>query len=114
MPYFYRETSLHAASDNSRHERSDFDHVTCTSHVCILCKRNMADSSSSESSSTSGSDYSDFEAAVEEEINETVEPFSEIKPWRFEPPGRTTENRDLEEDTEPIRPRRRDQESDEW
>ena len=74
----------------------------------------MADSSSSESSSTSGSDYSDYEAAVEEEINETVEPFSEIKPWRFKPPGRTTENRDLEEDTEPIRPRRRDQESDEW
>ena len=39
----------------------------------------MANSSSSESSSTSDSDYSDFDAAMEEEINETVEPFGEIK-----------------------------------
>ena len=46
----------------------------------------MADSSSTESSSTSGSDYSDFEAFIEGEDNERIyEPISEIRPWRFEP-----------------------------
>ena len=49
----------------------------------------MADSSSSNDSSTSGSDLSDFEEAVGEHTmeNEGV-PFASIQPWRFEPPGR--------------------------
>ena len=65
-----------------------------TSRVCILSKVNMADSSSTESSSTSGSDYSDFEAFIEGEDNERVyDPISEIRPWRFEPPGWTEEYR---------------------
>ena len=35
-----------------------------------------------------GSDYSDFEAFIEGEDNERVyDPISEIRPWRFEPPG---------------------------
>ena len=42
----------------------------------------MADSSSTESSSTSGSDFSDFEAFIEGEDNERVyDPISEIRPW---------------------------------
>ena len=50
----------------------------------------MADSTSSESSSISGSDYSDFEASMEGEHNERVyESVGEIRPWQFEPPGRT-------------------------
>ena len=58
------------------------------SHVCTLSNVNMADSSSTESSSTSGSDYSDFEAFIEGEDSERVyDPISEIRPWRFEPPG---------------------------
>ena len=61
-----------------------------TSRVCTLSKVNMADSSSTESSSTSGSDYSDFEAFIEGEDNERIyEPIGEIRPWRFEPPRRT-------------------------
>ena len=52
------------------------------SHVCTLSNVNMADSSSTESSSTSGSDYSDFEAFIEGEDNERVyDPISEIRPW---------------------------------
>ena len=48
---------------------------------------NMADSSSSESSSISGSDYSDFEA-MEGKHNERVyEAVGEIRPSRFEPSG---------------------------
>ena len=57
----------------------------------------MADSSASESSSNSGSDFSDFEASMEGENNErALEPVGEIRPWRFEPPGRN-ENRAREE-----------------
>ena len=42
----------------------------------------MADGSSTESSSTSWSDYSDFEAFIEGEDNERVDdPISEIRPW---------------------------------
>ena len=64
--------------------------VTFTSHVCTLSKVNMADSTSSESSSISGSDYSDFEASMEGEHNERVyESVGEIRPWQFEPQGRT-------------------------
>lgn len=76
----------------------------------------MADSSSTESSSTSGSDYSDFEAFIEGEDNERIyEPISEIRPWRFEPPGRTENTgRKLEENQEPVRRGRLNQESDEW
>ena len=60
-----------------------------TSRVCKLSNVNMADSSSTESSSTSGSDYSEFEAFMEGEDNERIyEPISEIRSWRFEPPGR--------------------------
>ena len=50
-------------------------------------KVNMADSNSSESSSISGSDYSDFEASMEGKG--TYEPVGEIRSSRFEPPGRT-------------------------
>ena len=50
----------------------------------------MADSTSSESSSISGSDYSDFEASMKDEHNERVYEFvCEIRPWKFESPGRT-------------------------
>ena len=52
-----------------------------------LSKVNMADSNSSESSSISGSDYSDFEASMEGEgASELV---GEIRSSRFEPPGQT-------------------------
>ena len=47
----------------------------------------MADSSSSESSSISGSDYSDFETSMEVQRDERVyESVGEIRPWQF---GRT-------------------------
>ena len=50
----------------------------------------MADGTSRESSSISGSDYSDFEASMEGERSERVyESVGEIRPWQFEPPGRT-------------------------
>ena len=50
----------------------------------------MVDSTSSESSSISWSDYSDFEASMESEHNGRVyEYVGEIRPWQFEPPGRT-------------------------
>ena len=64
----------------------------------------MADSTASESSSNSGSDFSDFEASIEDKNNErALEPVGEIRPWRFEPPGRN-ENRAREEaeDQEPA------------
>ena len=55
-----------------------------------LSKVNMADSTARESSSISGSDYSDFEGSMEGEHNERVyESVGEIRPWQFEPPGRT-------------------------
>ena len=58
--------------------------------MCTLSEVNMADSTSSESSSISGSDHSDFEASMESEHNERVyESVGEIRPWKFEPPGRT-------------------------
>ena len=41
-----------------------------TSHVCRLSKVNISDIISSESSSISGSEYSDFEASMEGEHNE--------------------------------------------
>ena len=56
--------------------------------MCTLSKVSMADSTLSESSSISGSDYSDFEASMEGEHNERVyESVGESKPWQFEPPG---------------------------
>lgn len=64
----------------------------------------MADSTASESSSNTGSDFSDFEASIEDKNNErALEPVGEIRPWRFEPPGRN-ENRAREEaeDQEPA------------
>ena len=76
----------------------------------------MADSSASESSSSSGSDFSDFEASMEGEINErALEPVGEIRPWRFEPPGRNVNRvREEAEDQEPVHRGRLDQESNEW
>ena len=50
----------------------------------------MADGTSRESSSISGSDYSEFEASMEGEHSERVyESVGGIRPWQFEPPGRT-------------------------
>ena len=69
-----------------------------------ISKVDMGDSSASESSSNSGSDFSDFEASIEDENNErALEHVGEIRPWRFEPPGRN-ENRVHEEadDQEPV------------
>ena len=58
--------------------------------MCILSKVNKADSSSSEISAISGSDYLDFDASMEDEHNERVYgPVGEIRPWQIEPPGRT-------------------------
>ena len=55
----------------------------------------MAVSSASERSSNS--DLSDFEASLEDENNErALEAVGEMRPWRFEPPGRN-ENRACEE-----------------
>ena len=56
--------------------------------MCTLSKVNMADSTLSESSSISESDYSDFEASMEDKHNERLyESVVEIRPWQFEPPG---------------------------
>ena len=56
-------------------------------------KQSRHDSSASEGCSNSGSDFSDFEASIEDENNErALEPVFEIRPWRFEAPGRN-ENR---------------------
>ena len=75
----------------------------CTSEV---------DSSSSESSSISGSEYSDSKASIEgEHINERVyESVGEIRPSRFQPSGRNRA-RDSEEDHGPARCGRLNQES---
>lgn len=84
--------------------------------MCTSSKVDMADSSASESSSTSGSDFSDFEASMEGENNErALELVGEIRPWQFEPPGRN-EHRVHEEaeDQEPVHCSCLNQESDEW
>ena len=61
-----------------------------TSHVCTFSQVDMADSSSSENSSISGSEYSDFEVSMEgEHIERVYEPVGEIRPSRFQPSGRT-------------------------
>ena len=87
MPFFRRENCPKCSFVTSR-KRFDFGHVT--SHVCTLSKVNMVYSSSSESISISGPDYSNFEASMEREHSETVyEPVVEIRPSRFEPTGRT-------------------------
>ena len=58
--------------------------------MCTLSKVNIADNTLGESSSISGSDYSDFEASMEDKHNErSYESVVEIRPWQFEPPGRT-------------------------
>ena len=60
-------------------------------------KVDMADSGASENSSNSGSYFSDSEASIEDESNgRALEHVGEIRPWRFEPPGRN-ENRAREE-----------------
>ena len=73
----------------------------------------MADSRSSESSFISRSDYLDFGASMEGEHNERVhEPVVKIRPLRFEPLGRTWNRaRESEEDHEPLRGGRLNQES---
>ncbi|XP_068697462.1 uncharacterized protein [Montipora foliosa] len=65
----------------------------------------MADSSASESSSNSGSDFSDFEASLEGKNNESaLDPVGEIRPWRFEPPGRNgNQVRESDEEQQPVR-----------
>ena len=72
---------------------------------------NMADSSSSSESS------SFFEDEFEGEMPEnTIDSFADIQPWRFEPPGRSSEPQESQEnmrDVEPSR-RRRDLDSEEW
>ena len=68
VPFFAGKTVLNEASWVIRRKRFDFDHVTFTSHVCTWCKVVKW----SESSSISGSDYSDFEASMEAEHNERV------------------------------------------
>ena len=52
---------------------------------------------------------------MEGEDNERIyEPIVEIRPWRFVPPGRTENSgRELEENQEPVRRGRLNQESDE-
>ena len=55
-----------------------------------ISKVNKENSTSSESSSITGSDYSDFEASMEGEHNGRVyKSVGKIRPWQFEPPGRT-------------------------
>ena len=68
----------------------------------------MADSSSTESSSTSGSGYSDFEPFIEGVDN--------IRKKTENNERKRTENtgRELEENQEPVRRGRLNQESDEW
>ena len=52
------------------------------SHVCTTSKVDMADSSASESGLNSGSDFSDFEASIEDKYNgRALEPVGEIQPW---------------------------------
>ena len=53
---------------------------------------------------------------MEGEDNERIyEPIGEIRPWWFEPPGRTENTgRELKENQEPVRRGRPNQESDEW
>ena len=70
-----------------------------------LSKVNMADSSSSESSSTSGSDYSDFEASMEGENHDRAyKPVVLSQTWRFEPPGRTEKRvQEPDENQESVR-----------
>ena len=64
MPFFAGKTVVNAASRVIRRKRFDFDHVTLHVTLCTLSKVNMADSTSSESSAISGSDYWDFEVSM--------------------------------------------------
>ena len=74
----------------------------------------MADSNSSSEPSDSASDSSDFEVMIGDNTAEDLmEPFCGIQPWRFEPPSRTREAQEREEDMEAPR-RRCDLESEEW
>ena len=76
----------------------------------------MADSTANESSSNSGSDFSDFATSMESKNNErALEPVGRIRPWQFEPPGRNeNQAHESEEDQEPVLRGRLNQESDEW
>ena len=50
--------------------------------MCTASKVDMADSSASERNSNSESDFSDFEASIKDESNESaLEPVGEIWPW---------------------------------
>ena len=49
--------------------------------MCTTSKVDMTDSSASQSSSNLGSDFSDFEASIEDENNEgALEPVGETRP----------------------------------
>ena len=76
-------------------------------HRCgTTTDNNMADSNSSSEPSDSASDSSDFEVMIGDNTAENLmEPFSGIQPWRFEPPSRTREAQEREENVEA--PRRR-------
>ena len=61
----------------------------------------MADLSESSESLTSGSNTSDFEGVLEDKTYENeLQPFCGIQQWRFEPPGRTSETQETEENIE--------------
>ena len=78
---------------------------------------NVADSSSSSESSSYSSDLSVFEDEFEGEMPEnTIDSFADIHPWRFEPPGRSSEPQESEENMRDVEPshRRRDLDSEEW
>ena len=63
----------------------------------------MADSSSRNDSSTSGSDLSDFKGALGEHAMEDEGVlFASIQPWRFEPSGRVVATQKREDDIEPV------------
>ena len=74
----------------------------------------MADSNSSSEPSDSASDSFDFEVMIGDNTAEhLMEPFCGIQSWRFEPPSRTREAQEREENMEAPR-RRCDLESEQW
>ena len=81
-------------------------------HRCGTAGKHVSDCSSG--SSDSASDSSDFEGAIGgATIGDIVQPFSEIQPWRFEPPARSTVSPVRVEN--PETPRRRcELDSEEW
>ena len=70
----------------------------------------MADNSSSTNSSISGSDYSDFEASMEDDYSERgYKLFGDIRHSRFTPPERTySKARESEEESRPPQSKKRE------